>query len=171
MCISINISHTPLRAVTFRKEVQKNPGKTETREEWDKLNGTNAAEFAFFSQICAPPEIIQHFEGAAFRRKPQETACSFSQKTAGNCRILQKPFFRCSLSLLIPPQKRSQSFSWNFRSRVWLGTRKPYHSRHLIGSRKGTREITHKISESPLDAGDTRRVSRQNCPFLSVSLW
>ena len=46
----------------------------------DKLNGTNRAEFAVFSQIFADfadfrfSWELQHFGGADFRRKPQENA-------------------------------------------------------------------------------------------------
>ena len=59
----------------------------------DKLNGTNRAEFAAFrrfSLIFADFRFsweLQHFGGADFRGKPQETA----EKTAGNRRFSQEP--------------------------------------------------------------------------------
>ena len=61
----------------------------------DKLNGTNGAEFAVFSQIFADLCFswgLQHFGGADFRRRPQETA-----------EFRRNPFVPFSLSLLIPP--------------------------------------------------------------------
>ena len=61
----------------------------------DKLNGTNRAEFAvFFADVCRFSLFLelQHFKGADFCRKPQETADS-----------RRNPFVPFSLSLLIPP--------------------------------------------------------------------
>ena len=64
----------------------------------DKLNGTNGTEFAVFrrfSLIFADFRFsweLQHFGGADFRRKPQETA-----------EFCRNPFVPFSLSLLIPP--------------------------------------------------------------------
>ena len=64
----------------------------------DKLNGTNRAEFAVFRRISLTfadfrfSWEVQHFGGADFRRKPQETAD-----------FRRNPFVPFSLSLLIPP--------------------------------------------------------------------
>ena len=66
----------------------------------DKLNGTNGAEFADFRRfclICADFRFswkLQHFGGADFRRKPQETA---------DCRRKPQNFTETRLSHLICP--------------------------------------------------------------------
>ena len=66
----------------------------------DKLNGTNGAEFAVFRRISLTfadfrfSWELQHFGGADFRRKPQETAD-----------FRRNPFVPFSLSLLVPPYR------------------------------------------------------------------
>ena len=74
----------------------------------DKLNGTNGAEFAVFRRFL--PIFtdfrfswkLQHFGGADFRRKLQETA-DFRRKPQKPADFCRNPFVPFSLSLLIPP--------------------------------------------------------------------
>ena len=74
----------------------------------DKLNGTNRAKFAVFrrcSLIFADFRFsweLQHFGGAGFHRKPQETA-DFRRRPQETADFRRNPFVPCSLSLLIPP--------------------------------------------------------------------
>ena len=74
----------------------------------DKLHGTNGAEFAVFRrflQIFADFHFswkLQHFGGADFRRKPQETA-DFRRKPQETAEFCRNQFVPFSLSLLIPP--------------------------------------------------------------------
>ena len=77
----------------------------------DKLNGTNQAEFAVFrrfSLIFADFRFsweLQHFGGADFRRKPQETA-DFRRKLQEIADFRRNRFVPFSLSLLIPPYQQ-----------------------------------------------------------------
>ena len=71
----------------------------------DKLNGTNGAEFAVFHRFFADFRFsweLQHFGGADFRRKPQETA-DFRRKPQETAEFCRNPFVPFSLSLLVPP--------------------------------------------------------------------
>ena len=76
----------------------------------DNLHGTNGAEFAvlfylfFFLQIFVFSWELQHFGGADFRRKPQETAdfCRKPQETADSRR---NPFVPFTFSLVMPLYK------------------------------------------------------------------
>ena len=74
----------------------------------DKLNGTNGPKFAVFrrfSLIFADFRFsweLQHFGGADFRRKPQETA-DFRRKPQKPADFRRNPFVPFSLSLLVPP--------------------------------------------------------------------
>ena len=61
--------------------------------------------FRWFSQIFADFRFsweLQHFGGADFRRKPQETA-DFHRKPQETVDFRRNPFVPFSLSLLVPP--------------------------------------------------------------------
>ena len=81
--------------------------------ERDKLNGTNRAEFAVFRRFSLNFAAfrfsweLQHFGGADFRRKPQETAD-----------FRRNPFVPFSLSLLIPPYSHCSSLRQFQRERA-----------------------------------------------------
>ena len=68
----------------------------------DKLKGTNGANFAvfWFADFRFSWEL-QHFRGAEFRRKPQETA-DFRRKPQETSEFCRNPFCQFSLSLLLP---------------------------------------------------------------------
>ena len=108
--------------ITYPKKFYPNYFQGELK---GKLNGTNQAEFAVFrrfSLIFADfrfPWELQHFGGADFRRKPQETA-DFRRKPQETADFRRNPFVPFSLSLLIPPYifeitvTRSELFRINF---------------------------------------------------------
>ena len=87
------------------------PGQLELHSEGnkrDKLKWTNAQDSQFFADFRRFLLIfrfsweLQHFGGADFRRKPQETA-DFRRKPQETADFRRNPFVPFSLSLLVPP--------------------------------------------------------------------
>ena len=75
-------------------------GQTERNSQFFSQISPIFADFRFSWEL-------QHFGGADFRRKPQETA-DFRRKPQETAEFCRNPFVPLSLSLLIPPYTRRQ---------------------------------------------------------------
>ena len=76
-------------------------GKYKGRTTRDKRSQIRNFFLQILAEFCFSWEL-QHFGGADFRRKPQETA-EFRRKPQETAEFSRNPFVPLSLSLLIPP--------------------------------------------------------------------